>query len=96
MFGAAASKPDLSRDCAHVILFLSRLRPRPQSQDRLTGGKGLNMNYSIIFTEINFYPETSILFQIITNNSYESSDEPRIQQTRVGSLLVLAPRRLTQ
>ena len=33
--------------------------------DRLAGGTGLYMNYSIIFTEITFYPETSILLQII-------------------------------
>ena len=34
------------------------------------------MNYSItyIFTEISFYPETSILLQIITNYSYDISD----------------------
>ena len=37
----------------------------PQRQARLTGGTGLYMNYSIIFTEISFYPETSILLQII-------------------------------
>ena len=29
---------------------------------------GLNMNYSIIFTEISFSPETSILLQIIRIN----------------------------
>ena len=29
------------------------------------GGTGLYINYSIIFTEISFYPETSILLQII-------------------------------
>ena len=34
-------------------------------QDGLTGGTGLNMNYSIIFTEISFYPETSIMLQKI-------------------------------
>ena len=33
----------------------------PQRQGRLTGGTGLYMNYSIIFTEISFFPETSIL-----------------------------------
>ena len=36
-----------------------------QRQARLTGGTGLYMNYSIIFIEISFYPETSILLQII-------------------------------
>ena len=35
------------------------------SPDRLTGGTGLNMNYSIIVIEISFYPKTSILLQII-------------------------------
>ena len=30
-----------------------------------TGCTGLYVNYSIIFTEISFYPETSILLQMI-------------------------------
>ena len=38
---------------------------QPPRQNRLTGGIGLYMNYSIIFTEISFHPETSILLQII-------------------------------
>ena len=47
-------------------LFPQAGRPKPQRQDRLTGGTGLYMNYSIILTEIiSFYPETSILLQII-------------------------------
>ena len=37
----------------------------PQRQATLTGGTGLYMNYSIIFTETCFYPENSILLQII-------------------------------
>ena len=36
--------------------------PRDRTEDRRIG---LNMNYSIIFTEISFSPETSILLQII-------------------------------
>ena len=36
--------------------------PRDSTEDRRIG---LNMNYSIIFTEISFSPETSILLQII-------------------------------
>ena len=36
------------------------------------------MNYSIIFTEISFSPEISIVLQIIMNNSYDISDESRI------------------
>ena len=74
----------------YLFHVLKCVRPKPQ--DWLTGGKGLNMNYSIIFTEISLYPETSILLQIITNNSYDNSDESRIPQIRVGSLPVLAPR----
>ena len=35
---------------------------RDSTEDRRIG---LNMNYSIIFTEISFSPETSILLQII-------------------------------
>ena len=48
-------KPDRSR----------AVRPKPQRQDRLTGSTGLYMNYSIIFIEISFYPEISILSQIV-------------------------------
>ena len=40
-------------------------KPKPQKQDGLRGSTGLYMSYSIIFTEISFYPETSILLQII-------------------------------
>ena len=46
-------------------LFHEQKGTTPQRQARLTGGTGLYMNYSIIFTEISFYPETSILLQII-------------------------------
>ena len=47
-----------------------------------TGGKGLNMICSIIFKVISFYPETSILLQIITNNSYDNWDYTRIRQNK--------------
>ena len=53
---------DLSHDhCAHPSL------PRRGPLRDSTGDRriGLNMNYSIIFTEISFSPETSILLQII-------------------------------
>ena len=53
------------------------------------------MNYSIILTEISFYPEMSILLQIYMNNSYDNLDYARIQQKRDGSMPVLAPRRQT-
>ena len=54
---------DLSRDhCARILLFSRRGPLRDSTGDR---GIGLNMNYSIIFTEISFSPETSILLQII-------------------------------
>ena len=46
-------------------LFYEQKGTTPQRQARLTGSTGLYMNYSIIFTEISFYPETSILLQII-------------------------------
>ena len=42
-------------------LFYKQKGTTPQRQARLTGGTGLYMNYSIIFTEISFYLETSIL-----------------------------------
>ena len=48
---------------AHSCPASSRRGPlRDSSEDRRIG---LNMNYSIIFTEISFSPETSILLQII-------------------------------
>ena len=50
---------------ARILFSMSRKKLTPQRQARLTGGTGLYMNYSIIFTEICFYPETSILLQII-------------------------------
>ena len=54
---------DLSRDhCARVLLFSRRGPLRDSTGDRRIG---LNKNYSIIFTEISFSPETSILLQII-------------------------------
>ena len=43
-------------------LLLQGAAPRDSTEDRRLG---LNMNYSIIFTEISFSPETSILLQII-------------------------------
>ena len=53
----------LSRDhCACILLFSRRGPLRDSTGDRRIG---LNMNYSIIFTEISFSPETSILLQII-------------------------------
>ena len=72
-------------DLDHAASFPRAGRPTPQRQDRLTGGTGLYMNYSIIFTEISFYPATSILLQKIriihmtfriknSNNSYDISD----------------------
>ena len=54
---------------------------------------GLNMNYSIIFTEISFSPETSILLQIIqiihmtVHGLYQN-----LTKKGGGSLSVLAPR----
>ena len=40
-------------------------RPGPLGDSTKDRRIGLNMNYSIIFTEISFSPETSILLQII-------------------------------
>ena len=64
-------------------LFYKQKGTTPQRQARLTGGTGLYMNYSIIFTEISYYPETSILLQIIHN--YDISDYTRIRQIREGN-----------
>ena len=47
---------------ARILLFSRRGPLRDSTGHRRIG---LNMNYSIIFTEISFSPETSILLQII-------------------------------
>ena len=63
--------------CARSLPASSRPGPlRDSTEDRRIG---LNMNYSIIFTEISFSPETSILLQIIqiihmTNGIMTESD----------------------
>ena len=61
------------------LKFLERPRPGPgplrdSTEDRRIG---LNMNYSIIFTEISFSPETP-------NNSYDNWDYARIRQKKGG------------
>ena len=53
---------------------------------------GLNMNYSIIFTEISFSPETSILLQIIQIIHITLWIMPEFDREGRGSLSVLAPR----
>ena len=63
-FESTPGELDLSRDHACTSSFFDN-ESQPQRQDWLTGGARLNMNYSIIFTDISFYPETSILLQII-------------------------------
>ena len=47
---------------AHPLFFEGKDTSEAGLIDRRIG---LNMNYSIIFTEISFYPETSVLLQII-------------------------------
>ena len=56
-------------------LFHKQEGTTPQRQARLTGGTGLYMNYSIIFTEISFYTETN---SNISNNSYDILNYTRI------------------
>ena len=59
------SESNLSCDHKSAHSFPRAGGPKPQRQDGLTGFTGLNINYSSIFTEISFYPETSILLQIV-------------------------------
>ena len=63
---AGGSREGLERaqqtQCCSRIIHLAKLNPN------------CHMNYSIIFIEICFSPETSILLQIITNNSYDISE----------------------
>ena len=49
------------------------------------------MNYSIIFTEISFSQETSILLQIIQIIHMTVGIIPESNRKREGSLSVLAP-----
>ena len=56
---------DLSRDLKRAFSFSRAGKVHASETGGLTDGTGLYMNYSIIFTEISFYPETSILLQII-------------------------------
>ena len=67
--------------------------PRDSTEDRRIG---LNMNYSIIFIEISFSPETSILLKIIQIIHMTIGIMPESDRKREGSLSVLAPRRQTQ
>ena len=53
-------------------------RPGPLKDSTEDRRIGLNMNYSIIFTEISFSPETSILLQIIQKYA-------RIRQKKGGN-----------
>ena len=59
--------PKIQFDSTYHLTPITRVsfspagRPKPQIQDRLTGVTVLYMNYSIIFTEISFYPEASFL-----------------------------------
>ena len=58
-------RSSLSRDHSCARIFLAPSRRGPLETVLKTGQLGLNMNYSIIFTEISFSPETPILLQII-------------------------------
>ena len=55
----------LSRDHSRMLILPAPSRRGPLRDSTEDRRIGLNMNYSIIFTEISFSPETSILLQII-------------------------------
>ena len=71
LFGPFKSFTATPREVAcHVTTRARSVLPAPSRRGPLRGRTedrriGLNMNYSIIFTEISFSPETSILLQII-------------------------------
>ena len=71
-------------------------RPGPLRDSTEDRRIGLNMNYSIIFTEISFSPETSILLQMIQIIHMTIGIMPESDRKREDSLSVLAPRRQTQ
>ena len=54
------------------------------------------MKYFIIFTEITSSPETSILLQVITHNSYDISDKNQNLTDRVVSQPILHPKGTTR
>ena len=87
------------REVAYHVTTCARPAPsgrgplRDSTEDRRIG---LNMNYSIIFTEISFSPETSILLQIIQIIHMTIGIMPESDRKREGSLSIQAPRRQTQ
>ena len=78
------------------LKFLERPGPGPLRDSTEDRRIGLNMNYSIIFTEISFSPETSILLQIIQIIHMTIGIMPESDRKREGSLSVLDPKRQTQ
>ena len=89
------------REVACHVTTRARALPAPSRRGPLrdsTEGRriGLNMNYSIIFTEISFSPETSILLQIIQIIHMTLGIIPESDRKKEGSLSVLAPRWQTQ
>ena len=77
------------REVAYHVANCARPAPsrpgplRDSTEDRRIG---LNMNYSIIFTEISFSPETSILLQIIQIIHMTIGIMPESDRKREGSL----------
>ena len=90
------ARSSLSRDHSHTLTLPAPSRQGPLRDSTEDRRIGLNMNYSIIFTEISFSPETSILLQIIQIIRMTVGIMPESDRKREGSLSVLAPRRQTQ
>ena len=80
----------------HHAHTLAPSRPGPLGDSTEDRRIGLHMNYSIIFTEISFSPETAILLHIIQIIYMTLGIMPESDRKREGSLSVLAPRRQTQ
>ena len=89
-------RSSLSRDHSRTLNLPAPSRRGPLRDSTEDRRIGLNMNYSIIFTEISFSPETSILLQIIQIIHMTLRIIPESDRIREGSLSVLAPRRQTQ
>ena len=64
-FMATPLRSSLSHDHSRTLNHPAPSRRGPLRDSTEDRWIGLNMNYSIIFTEISFSPETSILLQII-------------------------------
>ena len=91
-FGEPGPQNLLDLSCDSHVRSVHPLSSTHQTKKKRWTGSGLYIKYSIIFTENSFSPETSILLQLITNNSYGILDMNRNLTARAGSPPILNPK----